>query len=68
MPARGDGDDVGRERVRQAARRAAGERVDEAVGPFGSVDVQHGVQVSRSAARPGGRTGSPLWSPDGTLR
>jgi hypothetical protein len=64
----GDGDELGRERVRRRLGEQHGEGVDEAVGPFGSVDVQHGVQVSRSAARPGGRTGSPLWSPDGTLR
>ena len=41
--ARGDGDDLGGERVGGRLREQRAERGDEAVGPVGSVDVEHGV-------------------------
>ena len=40
-PARRHGDDLGRERVGQRVGEQRAQRLDEAVGPFGSVDVEH---------------------------
>ena len=41
--ARGDGDDLGRERVVQRRAEYGGEGVDETIGPLGPVDDQHHV-------------------------
>ena len=46
-PARRDGDHLGGERVGRRFREQRGERVDEAVGPLGAVDVQHGAGAPR---------------------
>ena len=46
-PPRGHAHDVGREGIRPAAGPAAAQRLDQPVGAFGSVDVQHGDSVRR---------------------
>ena len=45
-PARRHGDDLGRERVGERVGQQRAERLDEAVGPFGSVDVEHAAQLT----------------------
>ena len=40
-PARRDGDDLGGERVGRRLAQEHAQRIDEAVGPLGSMDVQH---------------------------
>ena len=45
-PALGDRDGLGRERVVRAGRQDAGERLDEGVGAFGPMDLQHGPHGS----------------------
>ena len=42
-PARGNGDDLGRERVGGRLGQQRAERLDEPVGAFSSVDVEHVV-------------------------
>jgi hypothetical protein len=40
-PARGHGEHLARERVAERLRQQRAERVDQAVGPFGSMDMEH---------------------------
>ena len=58
--ARRDGDDLGGERVVQGIAEQRAERVDETVGPLGSVDVEHRPTVYSSVHR---RRSAAGWPP-----
>ena len=68
-PARGDGDDLARERVGQRIGQQRAQRLDQAVGAFGSVDVQISRRndpsrwrTPRPAGRPAPRSCPPIWA------
>jgi hypothetical protein len=52
-PARRDGDDLGRERVGQRLGQQVAERLDQAVGPFCSMDVKHVMDLAAVPSRYG---------------